>query len=108
MQIVIDIPKEAYEIIKKDTESEMYIIQVIKQGIPLPENHGRLIDADAEIEAIKKYACKHCESYDGIKCRACWADDLIGHTIQCKTCGTRFSCVADTYHGQFVFDINNA
>ena len=47
MQIVIDIPKEAYEIIKKDTESEMYIIQVIKQGIPLSENHGRLIDADA-------------------------------------------------------------
>lgn len=46
MQIVIDIPKEAYEIIKKDTESEMYIIQVIKQGIPLSENHGRLIDAD--------------------------------------------------------------
>lgn len=37
MQIVIDIPKEAYEIIKKDTESEMYIIQVIKQGIPLDD-----------------------------------------------------------------------
>jgi hypothetical protein len=40
-------------------------------------NEKRLIDADAEIEAIKKYACKDCESYDGIKCRSCWADDLI-------------------------------
>ena len=36
-----------------------------------------------------------------------WADDLIGHTIQCKTCCTCFTCVADTYHGRFVFDINN-
>ena len=41
-------------------------------------NEKRLIDVDAEIEAIKKYACNDCESYDGIKCRSCWADDLIG------------------------------
>ena len=40
-------------------------------------NEKRLIDADAEIEAIKKYACKGCESYNGIKYRSCWADDLI-------------------------------
>ena len=44
-------------------------------------NEKRLIDADAEIEAIKKYACKDCESYNGIKCRACWADYLI-HWIE--------------------------
>ena len=37
----------------------------------------RLIDAFAEIEAIKKYACKDCESYGGIRCRACWADDIM-------------------------------
>ena len=37
----------------------------------------RLIDADAEIEAIKNYACKDCDSYNGIRCRACWADDLM-------------------------------
>lgn len=42
-----------------------------------PTKMIRLIDADAEIEAIKKYACNDCESYDGIKCRSCWADDLI-------------------------------
>lgn len=41
-------------------------------------NEKRLIDADAEIEAIKKYACEDCESYNEIKCRSCWADDLIG------------------------------
>ena len=38
----------------------------------------RLIDANAEIEAIKKYACKECNNYGGIKCRSCWADDVIG------------------------------
>ena len=40
-------------------------------------NEKRLIDADAEIEAIKKYACEDCDSYNGIRCRACWADDLM-------------------------------
>ena len=40
-------------------------------------NEKRLMDADAEIEAIKKYVCEDCESYNGIRCRVCWADDLI-------------------------------
>lgn len=55
MQIVINIPKEAYEIIKKDTESEMYIIQVIKQGIPLD-------DIKNEIER-KANSGQWCDAY---------------------------------------------
>ena len=57
----------------------------------------RLIDADAEIEAIKTCACKDCESYNGIRCRTCWADDLINwiedapkvdavEVVRCKDC----------------------
>ena len=28
-----------------------------------------------------------------------WVDDGIWHTIQCKECGTLFTCSVDTYHG---------
>lgn len=31
----------------------------------------RLIDANARIEEIKKAYCTGCESYGGIRCRAC-------------------------------------
>lgn len=34
MKLIIDIPDEMYDCIKKDTESEMYIIDVIKKGTP--------------------------------------------------------------------------
>ena len=44
MEIVINIPDEMYNIIMQDTESEMYIIDVIKHGTPLPAKHGNLID----------------------------------------------------------------
>lgn len=44
MEIVIKIPDEMYDAIMQDTESEMYIIDVIKHGTPLPKGHGRLID----------------------------------------------------------------
>ena len=37
MKLIIDIPDEMYDCIKKDTESEMYIIDVIKRGIPYEE-----------------------------------------------------------------------
>ena len=51
MQIVIDILPEEYEAICK-VDSVVNVIpfriaQVIKDGTVLPENHGRLIDADA-------------------------------------------------------------
>ena len=42
MKLIIDIPDEMYDCIKKDTESEMYIIDVIKKGIPY-EPKGDLI-----------------------------------------------------------------
>lgn len=38
----------------------------------------RLIDANAIVRVIKRERCENCNSYDGIKCRACDADDFMG------------------------------
>ena len=49
MQIVIDIPKDAYNYIKANGARIPYykLTDAIKNGTPLPKGHGRLIDADA-------------------------------------------------------------
>ena len=46
MQIVIDIPEEAYNFIKRTGYHTQSLYEAIKNGIPLPKGHGRLIDAD--------------------------------------------------------------
>ena len=47
MQIVIDIPKEYYEILKEMSDETLSMdMAIIKYGTPLPKHHGRLIDAD--------------------------------------------------------------
>lgn len=57
MKIVIDIPQKAYETLKAEKEIDWlgaeYILDCIKNGIPLPKNHGRLIDADDFIAMLK-------------------------------------------------------
>lgn len=55
MQLVIDIPKEMWERIK-DGYVPLGISKYLKNGIQLPEGHGRLIDADmllAEADELK-------------------------------------------------------
>ena len=50
MKIVIDIPKYIYEHAKEQSEDsydEWDAMRAIANGTPLPEHHGRLIDADA-------------------------------------------------------------
>ena len=47
MQIVIDIPKGRYEDILSGKEFTIYqcdIREVLKNGTPLPEGHGRIVD----------------------------------------------------------------
>lgn len=57
----------------------------------------RLIDADAEIATVKENICKNCNSYNGVRCRACWVDSMIGfideaptvdavEVVRCKDC----------------------
>lgn len=46
MQILIDISKEDYQALKQG-HVPFNMLDVIKNGTPLPKGHGRLIDADA-------------------------------------------------------------
>lgn len=58
MKIVIDISEEVYKDIIKNgfiyDEDGEEISHAIINGTPLPEHHGRLIDADAFIERTEK------------------------------------------------------
>lgn len=54
MQIIIDIPKEKYDLCKKWKPSERNELQeAVANGISLPKGHGRLIDADAFITKLE-------------------------------------------------------
>ena len=56
MKIIIDIPKKDYEKAKRITVSldgAMQIFTAIAEGKIIPENHGRLIDADKIIKYWK-------------------------------------------------------
>lgn len=64
MKIVIDIREEDYKAIAKCYLPYGAIADAIKNGTPLPEHHGRLIDADALYELSR--LC-HTEE-DGTAC----------------------------------------
>ena len=58
MQIVIDVSKEKYEIIKRlngtcstDYKTSLMLYNAVANGTPLPKGHGRLID---EKEMLKR------------------------------------------------------
>lgn len=46
IEVVIKIPEEVYNIIKESREPMILAERLIKKGIPLPQGHGRLIDAE--------------------------------------------------------------
>lgn len=56
MEIVIDILKEEYERVchgNKSPLTDIELMRAVANGIPLPEHHGRLIDADKAIKKLK-------------------------------------------------------
>lgn len=56
MQIVIDIPEEAYNLLKGDGVDWLgaeHILSCVEKGKILPKGHGRLIDADSVIKYWK-------------------------------------------------------
>lgn len=68
VDIVIKIPDKFYEIIKLN-EYEAYqgcLWDIIRDGIPIPKGHGRLIDADAlETEMVNGiHAGNYEEGYE--------------------------------------------
>ena len=85
MKVVIDIPEEIYNLSRV---AMMYPgvmtnipLAVIFDGIPLPENHGRLIDAD---KLLKRF-----ESERG---HMCWGEDVafvINHETPTVLEGTK-------------------
>ena len=55
MQIVIDIPEMLYEKIQNRKADKRTLETVILRGTPLPEGHGRLIDADETLKAMNTW-----------------------------------------------------
>jgi hypothetical protein len=53
MQIIVNIPEEEYNIIKKSNAPMSWAEHLIKNGTPLPKGHGRLKDFDK----IEWYGC---------------------------------------------------
>ena len=49
VEVLIKLPKELYQMIKEDTllPKNYAINEAIQNGTVLPENHGRLVDANA-------------------------------------------------------------
>ena len=61
MKLIIDISDEDYEYIKNSNDMNF---NAIKNGIPLPKNHGRLIDED---EILRELGSYHIGGLDAIK-----------------------------------------
>lgn len=54
MQLVIEITKEHYEEMIRKSKKSIGYCTMIARGIPLPEKHGRLIDADSQDDVISR------------------------------------------------------
>lgn len=75
MEIVIKIREEHYKLIKKygkgstNYRISLNLYDAVKNGVPLPKNHGRLIDADALIDSLgasdRDIYCKAVIEEDG-------------------------------------------
>ena len=55
------------------------------------------IDREALMRRIKEIHCAECDSYHGVRCRACWVDDTLDYidsepaadvveVVRCKDC----------------------
>ena len=107
MRLIINIDDETYADIKKgiiyssirDVPQESVV--AIANGTPLPEGHGRLIDADAFIKEKTEIYCENCDRRRGMKngkltkhfvydigdapCRACDIGDMIDYVDDAPT-----------------------
>lgn len=71
MQIVIDIPDEAYNLISGKIDAvniDLYstLISSVKNGTPLPKGHGRLGDLDALQKEVSSWGMNDYEPSDFI------------------------------------------
>ena len=55
MKVIIDIPEDDYKLACNYPDALIACYaHYIKAGVPLPKKHGRLIDADALLEDVRK------------------------------------------------------
>lgn len=52
MKIIVDIPKETYKRFIDDFTGTTDVLQAVRNGKPLPKNHGRIGDLDAVMSDI--------------------------------------------------------
>lgn len=68
MKIVIDIPEDAYKVLRSDEGVDWlgaeHILHAVSNGIPLPKGHGRLIDADKCIKQAWNDFYKYEEEWE--------------------------------------------
>ena len=57
------------------------------------------IEREALMRRIKEIHCAECDSYHGVKCRACWVDDTLDY-IDCEPAAD----VAPVRHGRWERD----
>ena len=59
------------------------------------------IEREALMRRIKEIHCAECDSYHGVRCRACWVDDTLDYidsepaadvveVVRCKDCIRRY------------------
>ena len=66
MQIVIEMTEDDYKKVQDGRAAVTVMRNAIRNGIPLPKGHGRLIDADAleqRLEYDMRDADKRCDFY---------------------------------------------
>lgn len=85
MEIVIRLTEDEYKKVQDGRAPVTVMRNAIRNGIPLPKEHGRLIDADAFIMA----ECFECDGY----CDVCDCD--------CLNCKSEYRC-------EFIKDVDSA
>lgn len=58
------------------------------------------IERDALMLRIKEIHCAECDSYNGVRCRACWVDDTLDY-IDSEPAAD----VAPVRHGRWEFEV---
>ena len=81
MKIVIDIPEEYYKAIMKIPVNQSTAdMLIIKNGIPLPKGHGKLIDSNVLWDAFQDLGQDFYEAFDFAEANAVIDADEDGDT----------------------------
>ena len=60
------------------------------------------IEREAFLSDTTQRYCINCDSYNGVRCRACWVNDMQGEVEDFPAAD-----VAPVVHGRWIHDINN-